>query len=75
MTEIYHSFGGDEEMLAVAGLGIGGTGASTIGASGEVYKLNNIAQFPGAYAQGRYGLARSNKSAGDLWLQNDAGGI
>jgi hypothetical protein len=38
----------------VAGLSIGGIGASTISASGEVYKLNNIAQFPGAYAQGRY---------------------
>ena len=44
----------NEAMPAVAGLSIGGIGASTISASGEVYKLNNIAQFPGAYAQGRY---------------------
>jgi hypothetical protein len=72
LTEIYHSFVEDVEMPAVAGLGIG---VSTICASGEVYKLNNIAQFPGAYAQGRHGLALGNKSAGDLWRQNDAGGI
>jgi hypothetical protein len=50
-----------------------GIGASTSSASREVYKLNNIAQFPGAYAQGRYGLARGNKTAGDLWIQNDVG--
>ena len=61
--------------FSVAGLGIGGIGASTIDAEGEVYKLNNISQFPGAYAQARYGFAVGNTSSGDLWLQNDAGVI
>ncbi len=61
--------------FTVAGLGIGGIGASTIDAAGEVYKLNNIAQFPGAYAQGRYGFALGNRSGGDLWLQNESGVI
>jgi hypothetical protein len=37
----------------VAGLGVGGIGASTIGVSGELYKLNYIAQSPSANAQGR----------------------
>lgn len=59
----------------VGGLGIGGIGASTIDATGEVYKLNNISQFPGAYAQGRYGGVFGTKSFGDLWLQNEAGVI
>jgi hypothetical protein len=59
----------------VGGLGIGGIGASTIDATGEVYKINNISQFPGAYAQGRYGYVFGTKSAGDLWLQNEAGVI
>lgn len=61
--------------FTIGGLGVGGIGASTISASGEVYKLNLLAQFPGAYIQGRYGFALGNRSGGDLWLQNDAGVI
>ena len=61
--------------FTIGGLGVGGIGASTISASGEVYKLPSLAQFPGAYAQGRYGYALGNLSGGDLWLQNDAGVI
>lgn len=61
--------------FTIAGLGVGGIGVSTISAEGEVYKLNSLANFPGAYAQGRYGFAIGNKSAGDLWMQNEAGVI
>lgn len=61
--------------FVIGGLGVGGIGASTISASGEVYKLNSLAQFPGAYIQGRYGFALGDRSGGDLWLQNDAGVI
>ena len=61
--------------FTIGGLGVGGIGASTISASGEVYKLNSLAQFPGAYVQGRYGFALGDRSGGDLWLQNDAGVI
>jgi hypothetical protein len=68
-------FHGHAYPFTVAGLGIGGIGASTISAWGEVYKLNNVAQFPGTYAQGSYGFAFGMKSSGDLWLQNQAGVI
>jgi hypothetical protein len=61
--------------FTIAGLGVGGIGASTISASGEVYKLASLSQFSGAYAQGRYGFALGNRSGGDLWLQNEAGVI
>ncbi len=61
--------------FTVAGLGIGGIGASTISASGEVYKLSSLAQFQGTYGQARYGFALGTDSAGDLWLQNEAGVI
>ena len=71
-TLFYH---GREYPFTIGGLGVGGIGASTISASGEVYKLNSIAQFPGAYAQARYGYALGTRSGGDLWLQNDAGVI
>jgi hypothetical protein len=66
---------GNAYPFTVAGLGVGGIGVSTLDADGEVYKLNNVSQFPGAYAQGRYGFAFGSKSGGDLWLQNDSGVI
>jgi hypothetical protein len=59
----------------IGGVGIGGIGASTIDAAGEVYKLNSVANFAGSYAQARYGIVVGNASAGDLWLQNEAGVI
>jgi hypothetical protein len=71
-TLFYH---GSAYPFTIGGLGIGAIGASTISAAGEVYKLNSLAQFPGAYAQGRYGFAIGDRSGGDLWLQNEAGVI
>jgi hypothetical protein len=68
-------FRGRSYPFAVGGLGIGGIGASTLNASGEVYGLNSVADFPGAYAQGRVGFAFGNSSGGDLWLQNSHGVI
>ncbi len=68
-------YGGQVYPFTIAGLGVGGIGASTIDAAGEVYKLRNIAQFPGAYAQGRYGFALGTRSGGDLWMQNESGVI
>jgi hypothetical protein len=61
--------------FSIGGLGLGGIGASTIEATGEVYDLPEIARFPGIYGQGRYGFAIGRRSAGDLWLQNEAGVI
>jgi hypothetical protein len=69
------NYKGQSYPFAVGGLGIGGIGASTINAQGEVYGLNQVADFPGAYAQGRYGIVVGNASAGDLWLRNDKGVI
>jgi hypothetical protein len=59
----------------IGGLGIGGIGASTIDAQGDVYALQQPWQFAGAYAQGRYGVALGDLSTGDLWLKNDNGVI
>jgi predicted small lipoprotein YifL len=61
--------------FTIGGVGIGGIGASTMEASGEVYHLHDVAQFPGAYAQGRYGFVVGTTSGGDLWLQNETGVI
>jgi hypothetical protein len=59
----------------VGGVGVGGIGLSTIEATGEVYNLRDLGQFPGTYGQARYGFAIGTSSAGDLWLQNEAGVI
>jgi hypothetical protein len=56
--------------FSVGGLGVGGIGVSKIEAKGDVYGLQRLRDFAGAYAQGRYGFALGTASAGDLWLQN-----
>jgi hypothetical protein len=59
--------------FSVAGIGLGGIGASTLDATGDVYNLQSLNQFPGSYAQGQYGFVIGNTSRGDLWLTNQAG--
>lgn len=65
------TFNGKTYSFTIGGLGIGGFGVSRIKASGTVYNLKNLKDFPGAYVQGRYGFAAGDQSAGKLWLQND----
>jgi hypothetical protein len=52
-----------------------GGGVEKISASGPVYKLASVADFPGRYTQsnGKAGLSSSGSS--DLWLENSAGVI
>jgi hypothetical protein len=64
-------FRGVKYPFTVSGVGIGGIGLSTVEATGEVYYLRELAQFPGTYGQARYGFAVGTASAGDLWLQNE----
>ncbi len=64
---------GQSYPFGIAGLGVGGIGASTVDAAGEVYKMQNLSQFAGSYAQASYGFALGATSGGDLWMQNQAG--
>ena len=61
--------------FTVGGLGVGGIGISKIEAKGEVYGLERLRDFPGAYIEGRYGFALGTASTGDLWLKNGNGVI
>jgi hypothetical protein len=61
--------------FTIDGLGVGGIGASSIDAEGEVYNLRDVLSFPGTYGQARYGFALGNASGGDLWMQNESGVI
>jgi hypothetical protein len=69
------NFRGVAYPFTIGGVGIGGIGASSIDAVGEVYNLPELVRFPGAYAQARYGFALGRQSGGDMWLQNEAGVI
>jgi hypothetical protein len=68
-------FRGVQYPFEVGGVGVGGVGLSTIDATGEVYNLRELGQFPGTYGQARYGFALGTASGGDLWMQNEAGVI
>ena len=67
------TYQGQSYPFTISGLGIGGIGASSIAASGVVYNLTDLTQFPGTYAQGRYGFVVGTASGGDLWLKNGNG--
>lgn len=67
------TFKGQNYPFSVGGLGVGGIGISTIDATGEIYSLNRVSDFPGAYGQGRYGAVIGSASVGDLWLRNPNG--
>jgi hypothetical protein len=66
-------YGGQKYPFTVGGLGIGGFGISRMTASGIVYNMRDLNDFPGAYVQGRYGFALSDLSAGELFLGNTRG--
>jgi len=67
------SYGGNQYSFTVGGLGVGGFGVSRMTATGTVYNLRNLDDFPGAYVQGRYGLAIGDLSGGELFLGNTRG--
>lgn len=64
------TFQGRTYPFKIAGLGVGGIGASTVDAAGEVYQLRNVGEFAGTYAAGQYGAVIGNASVGDIWLKN-----
>ncbi|HVJ44002.1 MAG TPA: hypothetical protein VM639_21040 [Dongiaceae bacterium] len=66
-------FQGKTYPFTVGGLGIGGIGISKMQAIGSVYSLKRLADFPGAYVQGRYGVAVGGAGSGELWLKNPSG--
>ena len=52
---------------------IGPGSVSKLDVSGDIYKLDDISQFPGAYAQGNGQIGLETSGASDLWLENKAG--
>jgi hypothetical protein len=69
------TYRGKKYPFRLIGTVIGPGSVSKVDVAGDVYKLDDISQFPGPYAQGtgQVGLETANTS--DLWLQNKAGVI
>ena len=69
-------FQGQSYPFKLIGTVVGPSASFTkISVSGEVYKLNTVSDFPGAYAQRSGPPGLEKPGAGDLWLQNKAGVI
>ena len=64
---------GKEYPFRLAGLGVGGYGASSIDAHGTVYNLPDIEAFPGTYGNARLGMTGGDSGSGKLWLRNPDG--
>jgi hypothetical protein len=59
-------------VFELAGIGLGEFGGSKIICVGEVYHLNRIEDFAGAYVKFESGYA-ATKGAGEMWLKNTNG--
>ena len=69
------NFRGRTYPFTLVGSLIGLGAISTLQASGEVYKLNEVSQFSGPWIQGTGSLAITAKANGELWLENRNGVI
>lgn len=66
-------FQGKSYAFTTGGVRVGGIGAHRIHMTGEVYHLNDIADFPGVYFQAEAGVTAGEKGAGAAWVKNSKG--
>jgi hypothetical protein len=68
------TYQGRTHRFRVRGLGAGGVGMARIRATGRVYNMTSLDQFPGLYGQARAGLvAPGAQLRGGIWMQNTSG--
>ena len=67
------TFKGKTYPFKLVGTVVGPGAVEKLDVSGEVYKLDDIKQFGGPYAQGTGGIGLETSGTGDLWLENKAG--
>jgi hypothetical protein len=67
------AFQGRTYSFSIGGLGVGGIGVSRLEATGTVYNLGSIEQFPGLYGSARTGIAVGDAGRGQIWLENSNG--
>jgi hypothetical protein len=64
-------FNGIVYHFAIGGLGIEGSSIAILRTSGEVYRLADIARFPGTYRRAPSAAVIPGQSSDGLWLQNE----
>jgi hypothetical protein len=69
------TFNGKTYPFKLLGTVMGPGSVSKISVSGEVYKLDDVSQFSGAWIEGTGAIGLETSQAGDLWLENKAGVI
>jgi hypothetical protein len=65
-------YNGKTYKFKLTGMGAGGYGVDKLSATGEVYRLKDIADFPGKYSELRGGIV-AGKGIGGLYIHNDNG--
>jgi len=65
-------FQGKSYPFKAKGLKLGGVGIHEVKLTGDVYKLNDIKDFPGLYFAAEAGITVA-KGAGGFWMKNDKG--
>jgi len=63
-------FQGGDYPFKISGLKVGGLGVSKVSAVGEVYDLFDLAQFPGTYVAGDYGITLGG-GVGGVVMKNE----
>jgi hypothetical protein len=66
------NYNGQLHKFKIKGVGAGGVGVHKLAVTGNTYHLNNIADFPGTYVEGRAGITVV-KGVGGLWVKNTKG--
>ena len=67
------NYQGEDYKFKTDGLKLGGFGVTKMKLTGDVYHLNDIADFPGGYAVAEAGLVVAKVGKGDVVMRNDKG--
>ena len=67
------NYQGKDYKFKTAGLKLGGFGVTRMKLTGDVYHLNDIADFPGGYAVAEAGAVVAKAGKGDVVMRNDNG--
>ena len=65
--------GDKSHSFKTGGLKIGGVGIHKLHMVGDVYDLNDVADFPGVYFAAQAGVTLGNAGVGAIWLKNSKG--
>jgi hypothetical protein len=66
-------FKGQSYKFKIDGLKLGGFGVHKVKLTGDVYNLNDVADFAGVYGVAEVGVTFAKEGKGDFWLKNDKG--